>query len=578
MRRGTTDASHPEGSSHATAPSSSMVHSAVANNSSRARKTTTKASTMTKTVTRAKLKRRICCVMIVTVMVFQVGIIVTSNRESRLKDGAASAPTTFLRGRGEQAKVAGTFNGYPIYLSSAPFHSTVHCVGETHNPETAWMYRSCEFTNLCLDTRTLEFHLVESAIQREMHAHRIPFSYVSTELLSSGASSSSTTSNLTLALGGINPRWVGKDFNQGVDKVKWFPNIVSQAPSQYYVLDPAVTLLPFHSFAAHNVGHLLWDDFLPIYTLLSLFGRPDLVASQRLQQQQQQDASAFSSDDKLLLIRVDTLPLLYGTCEMRRKKGKKCSENFEKFLPLLGVNPETFTTLKTTKFQTVLSSASNSPSWICARNAMAGLGMLTDHGLKDHGWRMPKETHQVQNTGKGGLLYQFRNVMIQNLGLPLAPSRGNSPLRIVLSVHSSGDPTRDVDLIHQQNALKQVLPTGVSIEQVELAKMTMIEQVHLVAQTHVFISTCGGGSMTATFLPKGATLVLYYDEKGGYDFANNFNITGDPAFLDWDLMNNMSYLRVHWLPIGTMNTVAGIDMLVHLIQHEIEAMSSMHHG
>ena len=513
----------------------------------------------------------------VTLMVIQVGIILTSNRGSgTVRNGAASVPTSFLRGKGEQVKAAGTFNQYPIYLSSAPFYSTAHCVGETHNPETAWMYRSCEFTNLCLDSRTLEFHLVESTVHREMHTHRTPFSYVSTELLSSDTSSSGATTNLTLALGGINPRWEGKDFNQGIDKVKWFPKVVSQVPSQYYVLDPAVTLVPFHSFAAHNVGHLLWDDFLPIYTLLSLFGRDDLVASRQQQQQPQQtDASAFSDDDKLLLLRVDTLPLLYGTCEMRRKKGKKCAENFEKFLPLLGVDPQTFTTLKTTNFRPLLSDGANGPSWICARKAMAGLGMLTDHGLKDHGWRMPKETRQVQNTGKGALLYQFRNVMIHNLGLSLVPLRGNTPLRIVFSVHSSGDPTRDVDFIHQQNALKQVLPAGVAIQQVELANMKMIEQVELVVQTHVFISTCGGGSMTATFLPRGATLILYYDEQGGYNFANNFNITGDPAFLDWDLMNNMSYLRVHWLPIGTMNTDAGIDMVVHLIQHEVEAISSM---
>lgn len=76
--------------------------------------------------------------------------------------------------------------------------------------------------------------------------------------------------------------------------------------------------------------------------------------------------------------------------------------------------------------------------------------------------------------------------------------------------------------------------------------------------------------MTATFLPKGATLILYYDEKGGYDFANKFNMTGDPAFLDWDLMNNLSYLRVHWLPIGTMNTPASLETLARLIQHDLE--------
>jgi hypothetical protein len=417
------------------------------------------------------------------------------------------------------------------------------------------MYRSCEFTNLCLDTQTREFHIVQSTSQQELQEHRVPLSYISTELLSSDAST-----NLTLALGGINPRWLGKDYNQGIEKVKWFPKVVSQAPAQYYVLDPTVTLLPFHSFAAHNVGHLLWDDFLPIYTLLSVFGRADLISRQSL----------TLSPDKLLLLRVDTLPLLYGTCEMRRKKGKKCADNFEKFLPLLGVDPRTFTTLKTTNFQPL---SSNGPTWICARNAMAGLGMLTDHGLKDHGWFMPKETHAVQNTAKGALLFQFRNAMVQNLGLPLELPRQNAAFRIVMSAHSSGDPTRDVDFFNQENALKRALPT-VSIHHAELSKMTMREQVELVVQTHIFVSTCGGGSMTATFLPRGATLILYYDEQGGYDFANNFNITGDPAFLDWDLMNNMSYLRVHWLPIGTMNTPAGLETLVRLIQHDLEVMTS----
>jgi len=525
-------------------------------NASRPRKTSKKALMSNK-----EKKCRLCYLLIFFVVTFQV-IIFTSNQANQDKGlthipNLSSSSTSSLRG----VPVAGTLNQHPIYLSSLPFHSTVHCVGETHNPETAWMYRSCEFTNLCLDVQTLDFYLVESKSHQVLHSHRIGGSYLSTELISSG--DVSQENNLTLAVGGINPRWLGKDFNQGIEKVKWFPKIVTEVPTQYYMLDPSATLVPFHSLAAHNVGHMLWDDFLPIFTLLSIFGRTDLVTTRPTSDQTR-------NDDKLLLLRFDTLPLLYGTCEMRRKKTKKCAENFEKFLPLLHVDPNTFSTLKTLKFQPL--SVDDGPTWICAKHAMAGMGMLTDHGFKDHGWRMPKETHNVQNTAKGALLYQFRNMMIQNLGLPLTPSP-NDPLRIVLSTHSSADPIRDVGLTNQERALKRVISGG-SIQQVELATLPMREQIQLVSQTHILISTCGGGSMTATFLPKGATLILYYDERGGYDFANNFNLTNDPAFLDWDLMNNMSYLRVHWLPIGTMNKPEGLEALVRLIQYDTEVMSN----
>lgn len=534
MRRGLGDIHQPP-------PNSSNPEHGLPVAQSRARKEKAAKAAM---VSRAR-KRKLCLVLVILVVLLQ-GIMLTSSRQT--EDGISS-PSAFQSLRGKSP--AGTFNTYPIYLSSEPFYSTIHCVGETHDPETAWMYRSCEFTNLCLDTKTMDFFVVESPLERGMQRHRIPGSYVSTEL-----SSPNSSSNLTVALGGINPRWVGKDFNQGIEKVKWFPKTASKPPSQYFVLDPGVTLLPFHSFAAHNVGHMLWDDFLPIFTILSMFGKADIVSRESI--------------DKMLLLRIDTLPLLYGTCEMRRKKQIKCAENFQKFLPLLGVDPQTFTTLKEVNLEPKFPNGG--PTWICSRHAMAGMGMLTDHGVKDHGWLMPKETHSVQNTAKGALLYQFRNTMVSNLGLPLSPSK-SAPLKVVMSSHSSGDPARDVHFLNQETALKRVLP-GLPVEHVELAKMAMREQVELVSQSRIFVSTCGGGSMTATFLPKGATLILYYDERGGYDFANNFNMTGDPAFLDWDLMDNMSYLRVHWLPIGSMSTKGGLETFVRLVQHELEVIES----
>jgi hypothetical protein len=58
--------------------------------------------------------------------------------------------------------------------------------------------------------------------------------------------------------------FAGADFNQGIDKVRWSPSVLTKAPKEYYTLQSDVVFLPFHSFAAHNVGHILWDDFLPI--------------------------------------------------------------------------------------------------------------------------------------------------------------------------------------------------------------------------------------------------------------------------------------------------------------------------
>jgi hypothetical protein len=64
-------------------------------------------------------------------------------------------------------------------------------------------------------------------------------------------------------------------------------------------------------------------------------------------------------------------------------------------------------------------------------------------------------------------------------------------------------------------------------------------------------------------------MILYYQESGGFDFAS-FNVTGGPAYLDWDLFNNAAYLRVHWLPIETMDTPGGLESLMYLIRHEMD--------
>lgn len=165
------------------------------------------------------------------------------------------------------------------------------------------------------------------------------------------------------------------------------------------------------------------------------------------------------------------------------------------------------------------------------------------------------------------MLYQFRNFMLHNMGLPLIPS-ANNRFRVLLSAHSSGEPGRDLDFQAQYQRLHSAFPSA-DVQIVEFAQMSLTNQISLTSQSNVFVSTCGGGAMTATFLPRGASLILLYSDQGGFDFTT-FNLTGGPAYLDSDLFNNAGYLQVHWLPIGSINSPQGLDSLEYLIRHEMD--------
>lgn len=95
-------------------------------------------------------------------------------------------------------------------------------------------------------------------------------------------------------------------------------------------------------------------------------------------------------------------------------------------------------------------------------------------------------------------------------------------------------------------------------------------------QIDTFTVSTTGGAVTATFLPKGASMFVYFNEKDGDNQT--------PARLDWDLLNNMGHIRTHWLPRAKVTTskrsgsVRGpdeMDMLAFekLVAHEIDLIS-----
>lgn len=458
----------------------------------------------------------------------------------------------------------GTFNGYPIWFRKDQkdnIETFSHCVGENYQEETSWQKKSCEFSNLfCFDTATKDYVVFDLDKNEGMydHAENQPFIDISQSFLKKSQSKVNSVS-----LGGINLKW-----SDGINRLKWFPEIRIVKPNEslsYYELSSDVVMVPFHSMNGGNPGHLVWDDFLPIYTLLSMYQLKN------------------KSMDLLMMRYVlkDEDRGLWASCDWTDEKKEACEQMFKKFLPLMLGSDRAHDKLVTTEefdFQLVGDndtnnsnriSSPNQSTLVCAKHGLAGIGALTDHGTsKLHGWE-DKDYQTTQNHGRGGMLYEFRNFMLKNMGIPIEYSH-KPPFRIIFSENSSNINRRNFDFTKQKELVQQSFdPSYVSVESYVFSEMSVAKQLEVASQASIFITSCGGGAVSSMFMPKGSTVIFYYLEDGGVIDGRS---SGKPARLDWDLFNNMAYLKVHWLPAGTMQTDADTKALLFLIQHELDSI------
>ncbi len=361
--------------------------------------------------------------------------------------------------------------------------------------------------------------------------------------------------NTSVSIGGINSKWA-KD----ADRMEWFPELrtvddLKDNIGGYYAFMNDATLVPFHSLAGFNPGHLVWDDFLPIFNLLTMF-------------------QLLEKD--LVLMRYKPVFWQWASCDRRWNNAKRkpyCKTMLKKFLPLMGQTLEMMTTQENVNVTwTEGNSNTNRSKYVCADSGAAGLGMLTDHGPKLHGWNK-KDYGMTQNFGRGGMLYEFRNWMISNIDIEPFKPISNGPYTIVFNVHSSTTPTRNVHFNDHMKKLKERLGKKyeLDIRAETMSKMSLNDQIELVSGAAIMVTMCGGGAVTGMFLPKGASLLTFFNEKErGGDTTPR---------LDWDLLNNLSYLRVHWLPRPQKfpghdgPRQADFEAFVSLIDHELDLIS-----
>lgn len=427
----------------------------------------------------------------------------------------------------------GSFNNIPISHADRYLHSTYSCVGENFRDD-AWYYRSCKFRNLCFDLSNRTYVLFQSQDDQkfEQLARRNNRTHIS------------TTNAPTVSLGGINGKWRRSD----LAKLEWFPRIeVNQPIGGFYELPADTTWVPFHSFAGYNAGHLIWDDLFAIYKLLQMF---ELLKS------------------NLLLTKLERK--VWGSCDWNPKKTVTCNHLFQKFLPAMGLDQ--ISTINSTSHDFIVTVGALKSNYVCAPHGAAGLGMLTDHGLKLHGWD-EEDWESTVNAGRGHAFFEFQSFMLHNLGI-FPPRTLGPPYNICFSRFSSSTKGRLKGFGKQVTLLKQSIQEShnITISGSEMSKLSLHSQAEMANKAAIFVTVVGGGAMTATFLPRGATLILYYEATGGLKRGKD---TGKPAFLDWDVLNHASHLRVHWLPIETLDEPEDLNFFLELVKHEIEIMKQL---
>jgi hypothetical protein len=593
--------------------------------------------------------------------------------------------------------IVGTFNNYPITIESftnedttgidhnrhgqqndnkevSSFASTVQCVGDNFDADdTAWMYRSCDFHNLCFDLVEHDFVFVTSprdqALQQSIHSYndsaeqaRRGLSRKNEETLQFltqmdykvaghkaaiessmerlqdakdpiSISVSTSSPNKYVSLGGLNPNWT-PDPAKGYPILKWFPREISSqemmetSDGYYYLLPSNAVLVPFHSFGAINVGHLMWDDFLPLYSLLSIFGYT---------RSENGEPANNKSVVMPILIRYGIIhgqsEGLWASCDATDKNRQRCETLWSKFIMAMGVpswdrmTTPTNVQLKLLGGRNANGSTTKRARYVCARHGVAGMGMLTDHGLKKHGWETP-DYRTMHNLGRGPSLYKFRSFLMTNMGYTSrqihhnvleakastasTTSTNNNidvasppslPIKIVVSRFSSRGKIRNISFQPEVDALLEAFcdddhngndgdgDETVLIQPKIFTYMNATEQVDVVMDASIMVTVAGGGAVTAMFLPRGASLIVYYDEENIDPPAKNADGNAaqdsvdsaeeaDPnpnnrpvisGHLDWDYLNNLGYLRVHWLPLRSLRQGAGdTSILVDLVKSEIE--------
>ena len=302
--------------------------------------------------------------------------------------------------------------------------------------------------------------------------------------------------NRTFSSTVLSPPWAQEE------RTQWFPRRDDSRNSMYYQLPDDVVMVPFLPTSPDKMLHVMWDFLLPIFTLLSNF---------------------HLEDHRIALVDVSSdaqNPLLDE------------KNSIVQFFPLLRMTSPTVYT-----FQNRTSSVDR----ICARQATAAMSLL--ESVKE---RSP--TMRLQ--GRGRTLWDFRQYMLQNIGVTNMGGGPRSPFKVTLV----GPKLTNETVV----SIRQAFAKDDRVEVYHYASidgLSLEKRVKVALESSVFVSDGNDESSAyGIFVPRGGSIVLLTDQEQSSD--------------EWEYVwSHLSHVRVHELSNNGTD-----EFLVKLIQDEIRAI------
>jgi len=429
-----------------------------------------------------------------------------------------------------------TFYGVPVaYQQGIPPSTSMQCIGETFEPDTAWMFRSCLFQNLCYDVNEQEFvyimSLEELALKKSLgEILRREFVTIST-LAAEG---------IAVSLAAFRPLMTPEQELS----LKWFPKIISKSELStkgYFQMPGAAAWVPLmgESLGARDSSErVVWRDLFPIYSLLSTFGVVE-------------DGSAIE-------------PFLFLFNDL------SAGDMYIPFLELFGSSNSSLGFTKGGKqLQVTATTGFEEASLVCAKQTAAGIGMISDRGFNladrwttqrpgyvpkvPHAASVPLVTH---NMAQGNVLKGFRDYMLRNLKI----TSSSTSETINVSFH---DGVTEVDSPEMRSELSS-MNFNLHFEGLQRWTARSIRTIaQKTASSSILVVPCcdDEAALVATFLPDQALLLIVYD--AGKHGTSPIEVK--LKFPVWDLIDSSGYLRTHWISLAG-NTLT-LDAVRSIRQH-----------
>jgi hypothetical protein len=354
------------------------------------------------------------------------------------------------------------------FVNSAAPTSNVHCIGETFNESRreapASLYRSCRYKNLCYDIKRKDLVLFPSKM------HLLLYSKLHSDIFLSSIPKAVMLSEVLHSNPDQTPQVL--------------PTYKARRLQDRYhlVVDKSTVWIPLQP---HSCSSILWDIFLPVYTLLELFNL---------------------QDQRFLILLLE---------------GSKCSaRRIQNFVNMKNVGTNfSVVTIRDWKLSEQFHKENTTHNeYICFHESLMGLGAHGDHQAfrsSQYGDDYRKKRSPPNHLRRESNLRGFRNFWLQQWNLVQA------------------HPTT-LKMAYSSFVSRRLISSIMKISGIEVlvwpSKASTQTKLEMVIDLSILILSPTEDLTVAFFLPEGATLILI-----------------GKANEDWDLWSNNSQLRVHLL-------------------------------